>query len=121
MRFLALLLLAACGSSAEPAEPDGGSPPDGGGPAWLVAPTILVKGVGVDNTSCRDAVCQHNENTDLIAWKGAIYLVHRTAISQILGPNSSLRVYRSNDNGATFDLQAILPAPSDRDLRDPCF
>jgi hypothetical protein len=120
-RALALLLVAACGSSAAtPGGPDGGGP-EGGGPAWLVAPEILVPGVGVANDSCRDAVCPHNENTDLIVWNGAIYLVHRTAISQILGPNSSLRVYRSTNGGASFDLLAILPAPIDRDLRDPCF
>ena len=51
------------------------------------------------NQNCRTGVCQHNENTDLTSWHGAIYLVHRTANSQILGPNSSLRVYRSRDEG----------------------
>ena len=38
-----------------------------------------------------------------------------------MGPNSSLRVYRSKDQGETFRLQAIIPAPSDRDIRDPAF
>ena len=37
------------------------------------------------------------------------------------GPNSSLRVYRSRDQGKTFRLQAIVPAPVDRDIRDPSF
>jgi hypothetical protein len=124
MRLLALasvLAVAACGSDGALALPD--APPAGAdaGPAWLAGPEILVPGVGLTNEECRGAVCPHNENTDLITWKGAIYLVHRTALSQILGPNSSLRVYRSTDKGQTFDLQAILPAPSDRDLRDPCF
>jgi hypothetical protein len=73
------------------------------------------------NKDCRTGVCQHNENTDLTRWHGAIYLVHRTANSQILGPNSSLRVYRSRDEGKTFKLQAIIPAPAGRDIRDPCF
>jgi hypothetical protein len=47
--------------------------------------------------------------------------VHRTAGSQVLGPNSSLRVYRSRDDGRHFALQAIIPAPVDRDIRDPSF
>jgi len=47
--------------------------------------------------------------------------VHRTAGSQVLGPNSSLRVYRSADHGKTFELQSIIPAPADRDIRDPSF
>jgi hypothetical protein len=101
-----VLLLAACGGS---------------GGDWLVDPQIMVKGVGSTVTECRDMVCPHNENTDEINFDGAIYLVHRTAMSQVLGPNSSLRVYRSDDGGDTFDLLAIIPAPTDRDLRDPCF
>jgi hypothetical protein len=91
-----------------------------GGP-WLEDARIVVPGVGVTNTDCRSGICQHNENTDLIAWQGAIWLVHRTARSQILGPDSSLHVYRSDDGGAHFTQTALLPAPSDRDLRDPCF
>jgi hypothetical protein len=39
----------------------------------------------------------------------------------VLGPNSSLRVYRSDDHGGAWTLLAIIPAPIDRDLRDPCF
>src|SRR4029453_3033907 len=64
---------------------------------------------------------KHNENTDLTRWKGSIYFVHRTAGSQVLGPNSSLRVYRSRDDGRTFKLRGIIPAPIDRDIRDPSF
>ena len=81
---------------------------------------IVVPG-DLNNQDCRTAVCKHNENTDLIVWKGAIWFVHRTAGSQILGPNSSLRVYRSRNGGRTFRLQAIVPAPVDRDIRDPSF
>ncbi len=73
------------------------------------------------NTNCRTGVCKHNENTDLTWWHGAIYLVHRTANAQILGPNSSLRIYRSIDRGRSFQLQALIPAPAGRDIRDPCF
>jgi hypothetical protein len=75
----------------------------------------------LDNQDCRTGVCKHNENTDLTVWDGAIWFVHRTAGSQILGPNSSLRVYRSTDAGRHFRLQAIIPAPVDRDIRDPSF
>jgi hypothetical protein len=105
MRRGALLLLAAaCGSH----------------PA-IDAAHIFVQGVGVTQTDCRGGVCQHNENTDLTAWNGALWLVHRTAESQVLGPNSSLRIYRSDDQGTSFALQTILPAPNQRDLRDPAF
>ena len=89
-------------------------------PDWLRSAEIVVP-ADLENRDCRTGVCQHNENTDLKRWKGAIYFVHRTAGSQILGPNSSLRVYRSKDGGRTFGLRAVIPAPSDRDIRDPHF
>jgi len=104
MKRLAALLLAGCG----------------GHPA-VDAARVLVQGVGVTQTDCRGGVCQHNENTDLVSWNGALWLVHRTAQSQVLGPDSSLRIYRSTDQGATFALQTILPAVNGRDIRDPAF
>src|SRR5581483_2105987 len=61
-----------------------------------------------------------NENCDMTRFDGAIWLVHRTALSQVLGPNSSLRVYRSED-GRSFELQSIIPAVNGRDIRDPSF
>jgi hypothetical protein len=82
---------------------------------------------------CRDGgICQHNENVDAIAWKGALWIVHRTAMSQVLGPNSALHIYKSTDGGQTFVDVATIPAPTaplgpddkataGRDLRDPCF
>lgn len=87
---------------------------------WLRDARIVVPG-DLINRDCRTGVCQHNENTDLTRWKGAIWFVHRTADSQILGPNSSLRVYRSRNEGRTFQLRAIIPAVFDRDIRDPHF
>lgn len=87
---------------------------------WLHAAEILVPGE-LENQDCRTGVCKHNENTDLTRWRGAIWFVHRTAGSQVLGPNSSLRVYRSPDEGRTFRLRAMIPAPVDRDIRDPSF
>jgi hypothetical protein len=84
---------------------------------WLTS-RIIVRG---HDTDCRAGVCPHNENTDLIAWQGAIWLVHRTARSQVLGPNSSLLVYRSTDGGQSFAPVARIPAPPDRDIRDPHF
>jgi hypothetical protein len=89
-------------------------------PTWLQGARILVH-ADLQNQDCRTGVCKHNENTDLFRWRGAIWLVHRTAGSQILGPNSSLRVYRSADGGRSFALQAIIPAQVDRDIRDPSF
>jgi hypothetical protein len=94
-------------------------------PPWLSDAKILVSGETTDNQDCTKDVCRHSENTDLINWHDAIYLVHRTAKSQILGDNSSLRILKSADGGKTFDLQAILAAPTTppmgRDIRDPHF
>jgi hypothetical protein len=117
MRRAAVLcsLLAACGGD------------DGD---WLVDAHVLVQGVGTNETDCLTKICPHNENTDLLAYDGAIYLVHRTAISQVLGPNSSMLIYRSDDGGQTFDELARILAPQPpgsvelpgdmgRDLRDP--
>jgi hypothetical protein len=89
------------------------------GKTWLAESHIAVVGNGVDNHDCRGGICKHNENTDLTVFGGDIYLVHRTAESQMLGPNSSLNVYRY-DAGA-FTLLKRIPAPSDRDIRDPHF
>jgi hypothetical protein len=89
-------------------------------PRWLRHAGVLVSGEP-HAEGCRTRVCRHNENTDLTRWRGAVYLVHRTAASQVLGPNSSLRVYRSIDRGDSFRLQAVIPAPAGRDIRDPHF
>jgi hypothetical protein len=97
-----------------------GTPADADAAGWLRGARIVVPS-DLQNQDCRTGVCQHNENTDLTRWRGSVYFVHRTAGSQVLGPNSSLRVYRSRDEGRTFKLQAIIPAPVDRDIRDPSF
>jgi len=99
--------------------------------SWQSGARILVQGDGVANTDCRGGICQHNENTDLTSWRGALWLVHRTARSQVLGPDSALHVYRSTDGGASFADLATVEAPLDpilqsdppggRDLRDPHF
>jgi hypothetical protein len=101
----AVLVLAACSSQTSP----------------IVEAHILVDGFDETNLDCRTGLCVHDENTDLMVFGGATLLVHRTAESQILGPNSSLRVSRSTDHGASWTLLAIIPAPTDRDLRDPSF
>jgi hypothetical protein len=89
--------------------------------SWLSDAHILVKGDGVTNMLCQNDICQHNENVDLIRWRDAIYLVHRTAMSQVLGDNSSLHIYRSTDEGRTFAQVFDQPALTGRDLRDPHF
>ena len=93
----------------------------GCGGEWLTDPRIIVDGDGARADDCRSQICVHNENTDLAVFGGATYLVHRTATSQILGPNSSLRVSRSEDHGKTWRVLAVLPAVDGRDLRDPSF
>ena len=93
----------------------------GGGGDAIVDAHVIVDGIHSFSDACRSEICPHNENTDLAVFGGATYLVHRTAESQILGPNSSLRISRSDDHGKTWTLLAVLPAINDRDLRDPCF
>lgn len=101
---LAAILVAGCGDDS-----------------WYSDDHIIVDGYNATTDECRTGICPHNENTDLIVFDGATYLVHRTAESQVLGPNSSLRVSRSDDHGKTWNLLAIMPAINDRDLRDPHF
>src|ERR1041385_6 len=93
----------------------------GCGGGWLSEPRILVDGDHAASTDCRTQICRHNENTDLTTFDGATYLVHRTALSQILGPNSLLLVSRSDDRGKTWRQLAVIPALAGRDLRDPAF
>jgi hypothetical protein len=88
--------------------------------SWLSDAAIAVHGVGVTNHDCRASLCKHDENTDLVRWHDQIWLVHRTAESQALGPNSALHLYRRDDAGRFVETAHIL-APSDRDLRDPHF
>jgi hypothetical protein len=107
-------LLAAWGNCSEP-------PHERPRDEWLHDARIIVDCYNATSSDCRAAVCVHNENTDLTVFQGTTYLVHRTAESQILGPNSSLRVLRSDDHGATWTLLAVLPAIGGRDLRDPHF
>ncbi|HEX3479807.1 MAG TPA: hypothetical protein VHT91_32520 [Kofleriaceae bacterium] len=107
-RWLVLGCVAACGGG-------------GGGGDFLSDDHVIVDGLDATITDCRTGICQHNENTDLTVFGGATYLVHRTALSQVLGPNSSLRISRSDDHGKTWNLLAVVPALDGRDLRDPCF
>lgn len=139
-RLLAPLVLiavaSACSSKSGGATtPTSDAGNDAGGfpiPSWLVESHIQVSGHDKPSDQCRDAICQHNENTDLFAWKGSIWFVHRTAMSQVLGPNSSLWIYESKDAGQSWINRGLIPAPTmplnaddkataGRDLRDPCF
>ncbi|MEO7328333.1 MAG: sialidase family protein [Minicystis sp.] len=111
----------------------GGGGPSFIAPPWLSDAKILVSGTASESNDCRKDICRHNENTDLINYQGAIFLVHRTAQSQILGPNSALHIYKSIDGGGSFQETALIAAPLDpvnpdnpldtmgRDLRDPHF
>lgn len=133
--FLGLALaIAGCSSSSPPSAPastaadagldeESANAPEspGNAPAWLSGTKRLVAGPDDTSLDCRTRICRHNENTDLVTWKNAIWLVHRTAVSQVLGPNSALHVYRSTDDGASFTETARIEAPLDRDIRDPHF
>lgn len=98
---------------------------------WLSDAKMLISGETTNNLDCRVHICRHSENTDMIEWHDAIWLVHRTAMSQVLGPNSSLHIYRSTDAGKTFTETAVIKAPINygnnpsrppgRDIRDPHF
>ena len=90
-------------------------------PPWLTSAKIIVPG-DLQNQDCRTGVCKHNENTDLNEG-GSDRSTSCTGprAARCWGPNSSLRVYRSRDKGKTFKLQAMIPAPADRDIRDPSF
>ena len=114
MRRVAWLALAACSTSSA-------YDPHPTLPTWMDDARVFVSGHDLeDDYDCTTTICRHNENTDMIVWNGATYLVHRTARSQVLGPNSSLHVYRAPD-GQSFTDIATIQAPSDRDLRDPHF
>jgi hypothetical protein len=118
---VALALLVAC-TSTTPSAPDAGYDPKPPLPAWMPEAHVFVSGHDHENDyDCRTQICRHNENVDMVTWNGASYLVHRTARSQTLGPNSSLHVYRSSDGGKKFTDVATIAAPTDRDLRDPHF
>ncbi len=122
-------LAVACHASSEgtsaPSTIDvaGGVDPENAGPLapWLSDARVVVAGPDDTSLDCRTAICRHNENTDLTTWNGALWFVHRTSNSQVLGPNSALHVYKSTDDGATFTRTARIPAPPDRDVRDPHF
>jgi hypothetical protein len=117
MRALLFLALCGCGSSMN--NSDGGAD---AGPPWLESAQIFVLGDGISQqVPCQTQICRHNENTDMTLWNGAMWLVHRTALSQKLGDNCSLHVYRSDDGGTTFKDVATIPPVPGRDLRDPSF
>lgn len=131
--WLILLSSAACsadGTALPVASSDGGAEAADAAapiplPSFMPSAKVFVDGHAYDDPyrNCRNPgeYCRHNENTDMITWNGAIWLVHRSAVSQQLGPNSALYVYRSVDHGASFQKMAQIDAPTDRDIRDPEF
>ena len=121
--LLAVVLAACSEAGTSPEADDGGDAAPVPIPFFMPDPTVFVDGHLYDDYTrdCRTEMCRHNENTDMIAWNGSLWLVHRTAISQTLGPNSALHVYQSTDDGVSFHETALIDAPVDRDIRDPCF
>jgi hypothetical protein len=124
LKLLPVLAVLGCsGSPSNAAAVDAGAEAQTPLPFFMPSAAVFVDGHKYDDTTrdCRTVMCRHNENTDMIAFGGALWLVHRTATSQTLGPNSALHVYKSTDNGASFQETARIDAPVDRDIRDPCF
>jgi hypothetical protein len=139
----------ACGRSGASAEPEAGleagldtgvdvATGEGGGQldatdegsvgdaaAWLLEAGVVVSaGTGDASIDCRAHLCAHNSDTDLAVFGGATFLVHRSAESDLPGPNASLKIYRRDapaDGGSEFVLIALMPAPVDRDIRAPHF
>ena len=131
-RLLSCTLLVACSSKDPAPATDAGIDTAQPLPSFATEARVLVSGHDVTNEDCRTGICRHNENTDLFVWNGATYLIHRTAMSQVLGPNSSLRISRTTDGGQRWENLKTIPAPTTklsaddkadkgRDLRDPCF
>lgn len=60
---------------------------------------------------------EHNSNTDMIAWRGALLLVHAASPWHLGSTSSRLLVKRSAD-GHQWETLATLRVP-DRDIRDP--
>ena len=119
-----LAAVAGCSTAGgQPVADEGGAGAAAPLPFFMPSASVFVDGHAYDDLTrdCRTELCRHNENTDMIAWNGALWLVHRTAISQTLGPDSALHVYQSTDDGASFQETARIEAPTDRDIRDPCF
>jgi hypothetical protein len=111
----------ACGHSGSSASPDGSVD---AGNAWLLDAGIAITSASDAGNACRAQLCAHNSDTDLMAFGGTTFLVHRTGMTDVPVPNASLEVYRRDaptDGGAEFTLAAALPAPTDRDIRAPHF
>ncbi|MDB5218614.1 MAG: hypothetical protein JWO86_6541 [Myxococcaceae bacterium] len=108
-------------AASAPDDSENGPEDAGALPAWLSNAKVVVSGPDDTSLDCRTVICRHNENTDLVTWNGAIWFIHRTAVSQVLGPNSALHIYKSTDDGVTFTETARIDAPVDRDIRDPHF
>jgi hypothetical protein len=60
----------------------------------------------------------HNAFTDMIEWRGRIWLVFREALNHSVHPSSQIVVLASADLGKTFQLQSRF-ASSGTDVRDP--
>src|SRR5262249_47603330 len=124
--FLSAVIAASAACSGSEPETSAASSAGAGGagftaPNWLPDAHVLVHGLHAGSDNRRADICRNNDNTELVNWPGAIWLVHRTAHSQVLGDNSALHVYKSVDGGATFKQTALIPALTGRDIRDPHF
>ena len=130
--FLAARFLAACVSPQAAAVAADVSPPDATDAAATTtvdaasAPDVAAVGAKpttalVSNQRIAYSDGLHNENTDLISWKGATWLVFRGGeFSQGGSPKARLKVFRSLDLGDELTMTAEIFMP-ERDIRDPKF
>ena len=60
----------------------------------------------------------HNSNTDMIKWRGALYLVHAQSPFHFASPDCVLVIRKSADMGKTWEKLAQINVPGE-DIRDP--
>ncbi len=63
---------------------------------------------------------RHNSNTDLIEWKGQLYLVHASSPFHFGSTDTYLSLKRSVDDGRTWEEVTRFSVPGE-DIRDPKF
>ncbi len=85
--------------------------------ALSLKPESIIRIVGLDKVY--DPGC-HCAFTDILNWRGRVWLTFREAVNHSVHPSSQIVVMASADCGRTFQLQARI-AGRGLDVRDPHF